>query len=145
MTTAEDLLSGGGAPSAKFPTPGTTIKGVIEGIAYSQQTDLDGTPKKWDDGNPRMQYVVTLVTDERDAEIPDDDGKRRLFVKGQMLTAFRDAVKASGAKGDLTGGMLAVKYTEDGEQKRAGFNPPKLYAAQYKAPSAAAVSAEDLI
>lgn len=145
MTTVEDFLSSGGAPAAKFPTPGTTIKGTVESAVVSQQTDIDGSLKTWDDGNPRMQIVVTLATDERDDTIENDDGSRRVFVKGQMLTAFKDALRTAGAKAPEVGGTLAIQYKEDGEQKRAGFNAPKIYVAQYKGPEAATVSVDELI
>jgi hypothetical protein len=144
--SVEEFLSGGGSPVAKFPTPGTTVKGSVVEAVVSQQTDIDGTLKTWDDGNPRMQLVVTLATDERDSSIENDEGTRRVFVKGQMLAAVKDAIKTAGAKTLEAGGTLAVQYKEDGEQKRAGFNPPKLYIAQYKAPdAAAAVSVDELL
>jgi hypothetical protein len=137
----EDILNAGGAPSAKFPTVGTTIKGTIETAVVSQQQDFTtGEPKVWKDGNPAMQIVVTLATDERDAEIENDDGTRRLFVKGQMLSALKDALKTAGVKTLEVGGTLAVQYKSDGERSDPKFNPPKVYVAQYKAPEAAAAA-----
>ncbi len=132
--SVDGFLSGGGAPSAKFPEPGATIKGTIEDAVVSQQTDLDGKPKTWDDGNPRQQLVVTLATDERDSAIDDDSGSRRVFIKGAMLTALKDALKKAGVKSIEVGGTLAIKYTEDGTPTKVGFNAPKLYVAQYKPP-----------
>jgi hypothetical protein len=132
--SVEGFLSGGGAVSAKFPEPGATIKGTIEEAAVSQQTDLDGKPRVWDDGNPRQQLVVTLTTDERDSTIDDDNGARRVFIKGQMLTALKDALKKAGAKSIEVGGTLAIKYTGDGTPTKVGFNAPKLYVCQYKQP-----------
>ena len=132
--SVEGFLSGGGAPAAKFPEPGATIKGTIEDAMVSQQTDLDGKPKTWDDGNPRQQLVVTLATDERDSSLDDDNGSRRVFIKGAMLTALKDALKKAGAKNIEVGGTLAIKYTEDGVPTKPGFNAPKLYLCQYKAP-----------
>jgi hypothetical protein len=143
--TVEDFLSGGGAPTAKFPTPGTLVKGTVQSAVVSQQTDIDGTLKTWDDGNPRMQIVVTLATDDRDASIDNDDGTRRLFIKGQMLSALKDALRIAGVKTLEEGGTLGVQYKEDGEQKRAGFNAPKVYVAQYRAPVASSVSVDELI
>jgi hypothetical protein len=120
---------------AKFPVKGTTVKGTIESIVASQQTDIaTGQVKSWPDGNPMMQLVVTLSTDERDPEIADDDGQRRLYIKGQMLSAFKEALRLARAKPEV-GGTLAVQYKEDGEQKNPAWSPPKLYVAQYKAPA----------
>lgn len=143
----EGFLNASGAPAAKFPTIGTTVKGTVTGAEVKQQTDLDGKPKSWDDGNPRMQLVVTLATEERDPEIADDDGSRRLFIKGAMLKAVREAIKTAGARTIETGGTLAVKYTGDGDAPRPGFSPPKLYVAQYKVPAPAAdkLTADELL
>ena len=121
------------------------MKGTIEAAQLSQQTDMDGKPKTWDDGNPRMQVVVTLSTDERDSSLDDDDGTRRVFIKGQMLTALKDALKKAGARNLDVGGTLAVKYVEDGQPTKAGFNAPKVYVCQYKAPAVSALDVEDLL
>lgn len=127
------LMGGGGAPTAKFPTPNTTVGGrITEPPKVEQQRDIQsGEAKFWSDGNPMMQMVVTVQTDERDPAIEDDDGRRRIFVKGQMKNAVSDAVRQAGAKGLEVGGALHVRYTHDGEQKQRGFSPPKQYAAKY--------------
>lgn len=143
------LMGGGGAPSAKFPTIGTTVKGTIVSFETTQQIDFaTKLPKKWDDGNPMMQLVVTLQTEERDPDEPDDDGKRRLFVKSQMREAVADAVRAVGGNGLEHGATLAVRYESDKPSQRG--NPTKIYRAQYQRPTAdvgagSGVSADDLI
>ncbi|ELP62821.1 hypothetical protein PV735_11215 [Streptomyces turgidiscabies] len=126
------LMGGGGAPTAKFPTPGTTIGGPIaEPPQLEQQRDIKtGEKKFWGDGDPMMQLVVTVATDQRDHAIEDDDGKRRIFVKGQMKAAVADAVREAGAKGLEVGGTLWVRYTHDG-QAQQGMSPPKQYQAKY--------------
>ena len=78
----EDL--GGGSPSFKFAAIGDTVKGKVIGGEKRQDTDLQGTPKTWDDGSPMLQLVVTLQTDERSNEIEDDDGRRRIYIKFNM-------------------------------------------------------------
>ena len=71
-SAALDLLEGGGK-SAKFETVGDTTKGQVVAAESRQQTDYtSGEPLTWDDGNPRMQLVITLATDERD---PGSDGR----------------------------------------------------------------------
>lgn len=141
-TEANDLLMSSGAPSVKFPTIGTMVKGTVMSAKRTQQTDLDNNPKTFDNGDPMWQVVITLQTDERDAEIADDTGERRLYAKGQMLTAVREALKKAGAGQLDVGGTLAVVYEADGEKKNAGYNAPKLYRAQYQAPT---LAADDLI
>lgn len=131
---ANDFLMGGaGAPSAKFPTVGTSHGGrITEQPTVEQQRDFQtGNPKFWDDGNPMMQLVVTIQTDQRDPSVENDDGRRRIFVKGQLKTAIQEAVRNAGARGLEVGGHLTVTYTHNGEVKKAGFNPPKQFTAKY--------------
>jgi hypothetical protein len=132
--SADDLLMGGGGPpSAKFPVLGYENAGRIVGKpTVEQQRDYDtDEPLYWADGKPRWQIVVTLATGERDPEINDDDGLRRLFIKGQMKTAVQTALKAAKADGLEDGGHLTVTYTADGAQPNPKKNPPKQYTARY--------------
>jgi len=127
------FLMGGGAKSAKFEAEGDKVVGTILSMEVKQQTDIKtGTPRTWDNGDPMMQLVVTLHTDERDDE--DDDGNRTLYIKGQMQKAVQDAVRKSGARGLAEGGRLGVKFVSTAEPKQRGFNGAKQYAAQYEAP-----------
>ncbi|MGW0537843.1 hypothetical protein [Streptomyces sp. NPDC003032] len=139
VPSADDFLMGGSVPSAKFPTLGAILTGQITSPpTVEQQRDYTtGDLKFWEDGKPQMQMVVTLATTERDPAVADDDGTRRLYVKGQMKNAVAQAVRASGARGLEVGGQLTVKYVRDGEKKNPRFNAPKEYAAQY-VPAAAA-------
>lgn len=142
MTTAEQFLLGAGGKSAKFETIGASITGTIDATPeVRQQTSLEtGTPLVWDNGDPKMQLVVTLKTELREDE--DDDGLRKLYVKGSkdpasksMHAAVAGAVLAAKAKGLEIGGRLAVTYTGDGVSKTRGFNPPKQYEATYQPPT----------
>lgn len=133
MTTdVNDFLMGGGAVSAKFDQKGTMIQGEIVSSEVRQQTEYKTKePMVWKDGSPRMQLVVTVQTAEfEDAE---DDGRRRVFVKGAMAAAVRSAVLEAGERGIANGGKLAVKYTGDGIAE-GGMNPPKQYQVWYQPP-----------
>ena len=138
--TPESFLLGSGAKSAKFPTVGTVVGGVVtDEPTLQQQKDITtGAPKLWDDGNAMMQLVVKVQTDER--EDNEDDGIRAIYIKGQMRTAVGDAVKKAGAKSLAVGGTLKVAYTGDGEPSKKGFTAPKIYAAEYAAPKNTASS-----
>ena len=131
---ALEFLMSAGVPSAKFPTPGTIVKGRIRGYEKAQQRDIDGNPKCWDDGSPMWQVIFTLETSERDPEVDDDDGARKLYAKAQMLAAIRDAVRKTHHEGGLVGGELAVKYQEDGPKTNPRFNAPKIYRAVFAPP-----------
>lgn len=145
MTTdlgnVNDFLMGGGVPSAKFETPGTTVAWqIVRPPEVQQQRDIEtGKPKFWDDGNPQKQIVVQLQTSQRDPAIPDDDGVRAVYIRGNMLTAVRQAVRAAGAQLEQ-GGTLSVTYTGDGTPSKRGYNAPKLYSATYTAGSQSAVN-----
>jgi hypothetical protein len=122
---------GGGVPSAKFEDTGTVVAGEIATMEMQQQRDFaTGELKTWSDGNPMMQLKVVLLTGPVDEE---DDGRRAIYLKGQMRDAVREAVKAKNQKGLAIGGKLAVKYVGDGEAQ-ARMNPPKLYKAKYEPP-----------
>lgn len=147
--TANDFLLGGGGKSAKFEQPGDTITGDIVSTEVRQQTDLQGNPLVWDNGDPRMQLVVTLATDLRDDA--DDDGHRAVYVKGSkafgsksLHDAVRAAVQNAGAKGLEPGGRLTVSYTGAEPAKTRGFNDRKLYEASYAAPDHAAATGDYL-
>lgn len=143
--SADDFLMSGGVPSAKFPVLGHTVSGrITERPTVEQQKNYeDDKLKFWDDGKPMMQLVVTLATNERDPENPEDEGMRRLYVKGYMKNAVATAVRASGARGLEVGGILSVTYTQDGEKKNAKFNAPKLFSAQYVPAAAAELNTPD--
>jgi len=134
---ANDLIMGGGAPPAKFAQLGALNRGKITDLATSQQRDpKTKQPKVWQDGNPMMQAIITLQTAERDPNITNDDGKRRLFVASKsMREAIRNAVQAAGQRELAIGGDLAVQYTSDGVSEGPGLSPPKLYAAEYAPPA----------
>lgn len=131
------FLLSGGTPAAKFSTVGTVVKGTVVSSRVADQTDINtGEVKRWANGDAMKQLLVTIQTEERDPSIDGDDGQRTLYARGGqggMLDAIRKATRQFG--GLHPGGLLAVKYTGDGQAKQRGFNPPKLYAAQYTPPA----------
>lgn len=132
MTDANGFLMGTGGKSASFKSVGDSVDGYIVTYDLRQQTDFrTKKPKFFDDGNPMMQVVATLQTNEQDDD--DDDGIRNLYIKGQMRAAVQKAVAETGERGLGVNGRLWVKYVGDGEAKGDGF-PPKQYQAKYVAP-----------
>lgn len=133
LPTADDFLMSGGTPSVKFPSIGTSVTGTVCRMPeVQQQTDFDsGKPLFWDDNKPKLQAKVVLATAERDPEIPDDDGERALYVKGQLQKAVAQAIRAAGAKRLEVGGRLTVTHIAIGESK-GKRNPPKIYSAKYE-------------
>lgn len=136
---ANALIMGSSVPSASFKQPGTEHKGTITALDTMQVRNFKTKlPETWDDGNPKMQAVITIRTDVRDPQIENDNGVRRIFVGSKgMREAIAAAVKKSDATELKVGGKIGVKYTRDGDENENGLNPPKVYAAKYEPPPAA--------
>lgn len=147
-TDAYDLLYKSDGASAKFERPGAVVSGtVIEEPVSRQATDFKTKELKWWDKEktqPVMEVVITIQTDERDPNVTDDDGRRRLFCGNRLLKAVREAIKDSGHKGSIVGGRLGVEYTGDGVPSERGLNPPKLYKAKFVPPAAKALGLDDI-
>ncbi len=129
---ANDLLMGGGIKSAKFDNLGDTAIGTIVDepkavqMTKYQSTELDF----WPSGDPKMQIVVTIQTDQRDDA--QDDGRRRLHIPPRMMPPVREAIQAKGAKGLAIGGRIAVQWFAGTGQ---GEGNPKQYRAEYAPPA----------
>ena len=129
------VLMGGGVKSASFENFGDFVQGEIIRTEMRQQTKFgSGEPLTWDDGQPRMQIVAVLQTPDQDDE--QDEGVRGVYIKvpSQMLRAVREAVRAERADGLEEGGILSIKYVSDEKPSKKGFNPQKVYEANYRAP-----------
>lgn len=131
--SANDLLMGGGVKAAAFETLGTVVRGKIvddpkvQQMRKYQSDELDF----WPSGDPKMQIVVTIQTDQRDPADAEDDGRRVLYIPPRMMQPVRDAVKAAGAKGLAVGGTIAVQWASGTGQ---GQGNPKVYTAAYQPP-----------
>lgn len=143
------FLMGGGVKSASFPEKqyGTQVGGIIvREPELRQQTDFDdGKPKFYDNGDPMMQIVVHVQTNERDPSNPEDDGVRAFYIKAQMLQAVRTAVRAAGGKGLAQGGHLTIRYERDEPNSRGRGKDKKIYSAQYRLPSPAQAANQALM
>ena len=139
---ANDFLMGGGTKSAKFEKIGTVVKGVIVAKPELQQQrdPKDNKPQTWPDGNPKQQVKVILQTEQRDDD--EDDGRRAVYIKSNMLKAVQAAMKTAGTTKLEVGGTLAIKFVKEGEKKNKAFSAPKLYAAKYDLPDPMAQAAE---
>lgn len=133
---ANDFLFGSGVPGVKWDEVGTEHKGRIVAMRKTQQKDYTTRkPKFWDDGSPMWQAVITIQTEERDPEIEDDDGRRKIYIANpRMRDAVRDAVLGAGARKLKLGGMFKMKFTGTDPESKNPANPAKLYVARYKPP-----------
>jgi hypothetical protein len=131
---AADAFSASVVPGASFPDVGASVTGTVVSAAMGTQTDIDGAVRTFENGEIRTQLVVTLQTTE--CEDDDDDGQRRLFVKGFMVKPFRNEMKRTRVSGVRPGGRLTVTYTGDGEVTKKGYTAPKLFSVAYEPPEA---------
>ena len=128
---ATRFLMGSGGATAKFTETGDSVEGVIVDLEERQQTDFTSNePLVWETGEPRMQLVITLLTEEKEDE--DDDSLRKLYVKANMKRAVQQAVIKSGSRTIKEGGVLSVTFTGIDKPKRKGLNGAKLYQASYE-------------
>ena len=126
--------AGSGGRSAAFTDLNKWVVGTVVKIGEKQQTAF-GTkePVFWKDGSPKMQMVVTLATDERDPEDPDDDGLRSIYCKWGQHVAIGDAIKAAGHRGAMVGGRLGLCWS--GSDDTGKGNPLKLWKAKFEPPA----------
>jgi hypothetical protein len=126
------------SPSAKFTNFGDSYKGRIVGLVERQQTDIEGRPLTFNDGSPRMQWVIQIEQVNGDTVALYAKGGKFKAVQGQgasMLSAIGQAVKAAGATAVDVGAELAVVYTGLSDAQ-PGKSAAKLYTAQYRSAQA---------
>lgn len=145
MNDSIDLGGSGGSAfswGAQGTQPGTRIAGKVLGLAEVQSTDFHtGKPETWDNGDPKMQYRVTMQTNLRDPANPTDQGVRDVYLDGSRkvrdngtksrLCAVLDAVKAvTGGTALAVGGQLELVWVSG-----MGYSgDPRNYEARYLAP-----------
>lgn len=151
---------GSGAPSFKFARKGDTVKGTVKSLRQTDQTYFSGPdagkpiPDEKRPGQNKQQIVATLETNLRNwegvARIPrdedgndlpasEDTGSRAIYIKGWMIGAIGDAVRAATngeRRGLYVGDQIAVALIEEHDSAR---QTPKKYKANVKP---AAVGAE---
>ena len=136
FSDANQLLSGPRQPIAKFDRIGDLVTGTLLDAEVAPVTSPTGETQVDKNGNPKQQIIYTLQTDERDPEIEDDDGKRRVFAKWAIQRAISTCLAESGlAKVGLQeGGTLTIKFSGTQKASQRGYSDIKLYEASYTAP-----------
>lgn len=133
---ANRLLSGPREPIAKFEAIGDTITGTLIDAEVAPITAPDGTVQTDKNGNPKQQIIYTLQTDERDSEIEDDDGKRRVYAKWAIQKAISECLTNAGLAniGLQEGGKLTITHSSTQKASQKGYSDIKLYTAEYAPP-----------
>ncbi|MFC9898551.1 hypothetical protein ACFVMC_33080 [Nocardia sp. NPDC127579] len=124
---------------SKHDEPGTTVAGVVLGQQVTDQIDpKTKKAKTTSNGRVLQQAEVTILT--RWQVDPDDDGRRKLFVKGNLQKAFRKAILAAGDDDLRVGATVTVTFTGTGQAFNADYSPPKLYSVKYEPPNEATLA-----
>jgi hypothetical protein len=132
----DDLFSAGGGPAtAKLSRPGDTAEGIIYKMDRLAETDDDGNvvmdPRT---NKPKPLLVFHLITKQRNPEVEDDDGTRRLWAKGNLLWSIQNALREQGLKPRL-GGMLRSRVDSLKPNTNPKRKPMKQHVSQYWAPT----------
>lgn len=138
----KDNSGGTGGPGVYFGAIGDKVVGEISATPRRVETEFGErlvVELKAADG-----CTAQSGTNGEDGPIKPGD-EVTLWVKpGAMAAAISKAIGEAGAAGLSDGDTLAVAYSGDGERRKPGWNPPKLYVARYT-PAKAAVSVENLV
>jgi len=111
-------------PSAKFPTVGTTVEGVVLEMlevpvpVFDKNGRPTGEQAKDADGNPKFQTDVLLET---------PNGKLVLHTDGGIGWAIGRGLGEINAEDLEIGDTLQVEYSGDGEPTAKGRTAPKQY------------------
>jgi hypothetical protein len=132
MANANDMLMQGGGIGCQFPKIGHSFTGTVLswGEPFQQTNAETGDALTFGNGQPRMQFPLTLATDARGKfdengdpqDVPDDDGVRTLYVKNRVQKALRDAIRKAGGTGLEKGALLTVTRV-----KNTGLKNKKMY------------------
>jgi len=131
LPDANDLLAGSSVPSLSFKDTavGEGYEGTITGLRTVQVRNYEDPTKLefWDDGKPKLQIEVTLLTDYADGSNPDDDGSRRVFLFGQKLRAAQEEMRKKGLKKLEIGSTLSITLTGTKPSTNKRYNDVKIY------------------
>jgi hypothetical protein len=129
MGVLDSIYEGGGAKPMNWPTVGTTIAGTVVGIREIQATNYKTKqPECWPDGSPKMVPILTVQTELQDDA--DDDGRRDVYLRGNMFTVFREVLKKVFPKkpsdDDIKGASFKMQFFKTAPSSGGG-EPRKLF------------------
>jgi uncharacterized protein with beta-barrel porin domain len=122
------LLNGKSVPSISFKDAkvGDAYTGTITALETAQVRNYEsGEPEFWEDGNPKLQIVVTLATSYGDGA--EDDGERKVYLFGQKLQAAKAALKEAGLTKLEIGSSFTITYSGTKPSSNKKYNDVKLY------------------
>lgn len=124
-----------GAPSAKLSNIGDSVQGVIYRMERQTEKDDDGNEVLNEWGKPKPVFVAHLITALRDPANPDDDGSRRVWMKGNALWTFKEFLKVNNIRAPKVGGRLKLTVSGLKPATSALRKPQKLHDVMYAVPT----------
>lgn len=121
-TQATDPFTNEGGPSITFATVGEVHSLTVRSVEKKVDTDfVTKAIKTWDNGDPKHVFVFS----------GEDDGGDpiRLWVRGHMVKAIREATAAAGLK-SVIDTKVTLKFDSEGTPPKTGMSPPKLFKAK---------------
>lgn len=147
----EAFFTGGGGPKSVSPKkPGEFVQGLIYKYKKTEERDDDGNVVCYPGSeNPKPQIILWLKTDMRDPEIPNDQGERRLWMKGNALWALKNFLRDNQLGAPKVGGKIRLEVVELKANTDRKKQPMKIHAAKYAPPTpdtiAAALAFKELV
>ena len=117
------LTESNSLPAVSLKEVGDRIEGIITQTRKLEDREMDGEVRTWPNGDVKHVWVFDLDIDNE---------LKALWVRGNMVTAIRDAAKAGNIT-NLVGAKLVLEHHALGEPKQKGYNAPKLYRAKITA------------
>jgi hypothetical protein len=136
-------LTESGGKAAQFNRIGDRVGGTVLGAEMRQANDLDtGKPGFWDNGEKKMQAIITVQTDLRDPADPSDDGVRSIYVKwwGPNRTALQQEIRRTTPhlpeeeQDILRDGYFSATFASEIPPQTRGFSPTKVLSFEYRPP-----------
>lgn len=107
---------------------GDTITGAVVGVQTRQARDIQTRqPRVWENGDPVLQVVVSIQTDEKTDE--NDDGVRAVFIKfwGAQRQALLDALKDANLSDVPLGSTFTASFVGTEKSNNRAFSDTKLF------------------
>ena len=132
----DDLFSplSKGPATARLSDIGDTAQGIIFKRERKQETDDEGNVVMNQWNKPKPLVVLWIATSLRDPENPDDDGARRLWLKGNGLWTLQEFIRVNDLKPPAIGGKVKVWVESLKPNAIKTRKPMKVHGAMYADP-----------
>ena len=123
-----------GPATVRLSDIGDTAQGIIFKRQRLEEKDDDGNVvlNQWN--KPKPLVVLWLITSLRDPENPEDDGARRLWLKGNGLWTLQEFIRENDLKSPQVGGKVKVWVESLKPNTIKTRKPMKVHGAMYADP-----------